>query len=302
MIAGDEGYEDSAYILNIQFDVDNPATIVNVTHSSLPRIPFKYSGGFFESCQGRLIIGGGYYTNQVAELDGIDFMDDLPSTKIQREVAAAVYHSYSQTLMVLGGRDQNGETLDSIEILKIDSYSNDMEWKLHHSTLPHPLRDHTMTQLENEIVLIGGRTIREKTNEVWKGIIQGNEIRFEQLPSMKNKRSTHFAFAIQGKIYVFGGEENEKKKSKIEIYDPITKLWTDGPLLPCYLSRFHSDIYNELEWLSDNAVMNRQGKIILMTKQKGIGIFDPEKNSIEFFEGQFQMRENNRYDFAALLI
>ena len=140
--------------------------------------------------------------------------------------------------------------------------------------------------------LVVGESYLEKKNEVWKGIIQGDEINFEQLPSMKNKRERHFAFAIQGKIFVFGGEERYWcENSKIEIYDPITKQWTDGPLLPCYLDK----------WIG-NAVMNRQGKIILMTKEKGIGIFDPENNFIDFFEGQFQMRENDRERYAALLI
>ena len=152
-------------------------------------------------------------------------------------------------------------TLDSIETLKIDTNGNESDWRTYGT--PHPLSSHTMTLLRNEIVFIGGY-------EAWKGIIQGNDIRFEQLPSMKNKRFRHFAFAIKGNIVVFGGEENTN--IKIEKYDPITKQWTDGPLLPCYLS-------NEF----DNAVMNRQGKIILMTNKKGIGIFDPEKNSVEFF-------------------
>ena len=293
MIAGGDSYEHSAYILNIYFDDINPAKIVNVSFSSLQRIPFKYSAGFFESCQGRLIIGGGLHTNQVAELDGIDFMVDLPSAKIQREGAASVYLSGRKTLIVSGGKAWNAYYgVDSIEMLRIDTNSNDMEWKLHHSTLPHPLRYHTMTQLGNDIVLIGGGNFNyEKRNEVWKGIIQGNEIRFEQLPSMKNERSEHFAFAIQEKIYVFGGEEYWNKNSEIEIYDPITKQWTDGPLLPRRSNKY-----------KNNAVMNRQGKIILMLKEKGIGIFDPEKNSIDFFQSQFQMRENDRDRYAALLI
>ena len=89
---------------------------------------------------------------------------------------------------------------------------------------------------------------------------------------------------------MFGGEETEN--SKIEKYDPITEQWSDGPLLPCYLSTYKGD----------NAVMNRQGKIILMTNTKGIGIYDPEKKSIDFFHGQFQMRENDQKLYAALMI
>ena len=103
--------QQAAYILNIYFDDINPAKIVNVSHSSLPRIPFKHRCGFYESCEGRLIIGGGQWRNQVYELDGIDFMDDLPSTKMHRELAAAVYHSGRKILIVSGGRDKNGSTL-----------------------------------------------------------------------------------------------------------------------------------------------------------------------------------------------
>ena len=111
-----------------------------------------------------------------------------------------------------------------------------------------------MTQLENEIVSIGGYVKNEKTNEVWKGIIQGNEISFKQLLPMKNKRSSHFAFAFQKNFIVFGGEENEYENSKIEKYVPTTEQWTEGPLLPSYLNK-----------IKYNAVMNRQAKIILMT-------------------------------------
>ena len=93
-------FEHSAYILHVQFDVDDPAKILNVSYSSLPRMPFRYSKGFYEFCQGRLIIGGGEKSNGIAELDGIDFMDDLPSTMIRRQWAASVYHPGSKTLIL----------------------------------------------------------------------------------------------------------------------------------------------------------------------------------------------------------
>ena len=90
--------------------------------------------------------------------------------------------------------------LDFIEVLKIDTNGNGSDWESY-GTLPRPLLGHTMTLLRNEIVLIGGRKSNgEWTNEVWKGIIQGNEISFEPLPSMKNKRSNHFAFAYINKL------------------------------------------------------------------------------------------------------
>ena len=125
MIAGGNNkYNRSAYILNVQFEKDNSTKISEVALSSLGNIPFNFEYGFYESCEGRLIIGGGSKNNQVAELDGVEWMDDLPSTKIQRYGAASVYHSGTQTLIVSGGYDRNDIDLDSIEMLKIDTNGN----------------------------------------------------------------------------------------------------------------------------------------------------------------------------------
>merc|ERR1712126_489091 len=102
---------------------------------------------------------------------------------------------------------------------------------------------------------------------------------------------------MQDKIYVFGGEPGGIGNSKIEKYDRITKRWTDGPLLPCYLNKSYGD----------NAVMSRQGKIILIIKGKEIDIFDPEDTSIESLEGQFEIEQNYsmykyRNHYASLLM
>ena len=132
MIAGGARYERSAYLLNLQFNEYDPAKITQVKYSSLAKIPFKFNDGFYESVEGRPIIGSGVYSHEVAELDGNDWINDLPLTKIQRNGAAAIYHSDSKSLIVSGGLnpDQNAiRNLGSIEILQIDPNGTGSAWK-----------------------------------------------------------------------------------------------------------------------------------------------------------------------------
>ena len=74
----------------------------------------------------------------------------------------------------------------------------------------------------------------------------------------------------------------------MEIFDGET--WKEGPRLPCYLDTGNG-----------NAVKDRKGKIIIISNNLGLGIFDPETLSINFFESKFRIREK-RSGFAAILI
>ena len=153
-----------------------------------------------------------------------------------------------------------------------------------------------MTAFDDGFVLIGGFKIGElRTNEVWKGILKDDEITFENLPPMKHKRSYHFSFSLHGKNFVFGGEENRKENSHIEVFDG--EKWIEGPQLPCYMSTTTSFVTNKC----DNAVTNRDGKIILLSDKLGIGILDPETLSINFFNSEFKLRDKRSY-FASILI
>jgi len=275
-------------MLNIEFDRGNPSQIVDITYISIAKIPYKFKSGWYATCQGRAIIGGGEHGNQTVELDGISWNADLPSTKVQRWESAFLYHQETGNLIVAGGRRSNRGYIDTIECLKIDSDGNGSEWMLLKSTLPKALNGHTLTEYQSSIILIGGHYDGEVTNEVWKGIFQDNEIQFEALPPMKQKRHYHFAFHVCGKIYVFGGEN--RFRSCVEVFNGDN--WQDGIQIPCKLSR----------WDGDSAIMNRHGKIMILSNKMGIGIFDPEEQSVNFFNSQFKMREDDREYYAAVLI
>ena len=79
-------------------DKQDASKINGVSYTDLANIPFQYSEGFYQSCQGRIVFGSGLDSNKVAELDGIDWMEDIPSLNVQRYQTASVYLPDSKTL------------------------------------------------------------------------------------------------------------------------------------------------------------------------------------------------------------
>ena len=84
-------------------DKEDSTKINSVSYTSLANISFASRNGFYQSCEGRILIGSDLYSNKVAQLDGIDWMEDLPSMNYNREEAASVYHSSTKSLIVAGG-------------------------------------------------------------------------------------------------------------------------------------------------------------------------------------------------------
>ena len=107
MIAGDFSAGRSAYILNVTMDKEDKTKINSVRYTNLANIPFEFHLGIYQSCQGRIVLGTGWSSNIVAELDEIDWMEDIPSLNVQRSEAASVYLSDSKTLIVAGGSNSS---------------------------------------------------------------------------------------------------------------------------------------------------------------------------------------------------
>ena len=82
---------------------DDATKINGVSYTTLEKIPFDFKYGFYQSCQGRILIGGGDENLKVVELDGIDWMEDHPPLNVERWNAASVYHAAAKSLIVAGG-------------------------------------------------------------------------------------------------------------------------------------------------------------------------------------------------------
>jgi hypothetical protein len=66
---------------------------------------------------------------------------------------------------------------------------------------------------------------------------------WREMASLSTPRFRHSAVALNGKIYVIGGyDQNNGALSSMEIYDPATNTWSAGPAAPVAPPRFASSI------------------------------------------------------------
>ena len=287
LVAGGGYNIKSAYILQITFEQNNE-TVRQISFINVKDADFIFNDPFYANCDGRLVIGGGLRNKNVVEHRSNEF-NSLPPTLVVRISAAASYSPNTNTLFVSGGYDSSGNVLDTIEKLMIKIDSNETKFISCHNTLPIHVYGHTTTILDNHIFLIGGFVGRNKTTRVWKGVVSKvtQEITFKEIQPMKYKRGYHFSIPFQDKIFVFGGEKNKKSNSKIEVYNG--ELWREVNNLAFYLSRS-----------SGNAVLNRNGMIIIMTDNNGFVVFNPSSSSIQHFK-DLKMKDDRTW-YAALLI
>ena len=59
-----------------------------------------------------------------------------------------------------------------------------------------------------------------------------NENKWSQVASMSVARQGVCSATLNGKFYVFGGSDGTNSLKSVEIYDPETNQWTDGPEMP----------------------------------------------------------------------
>ena len=59
---------------------------------------------------------------------------------------------------------------------------------------------------------------------------------WKELAPIKVSRFQHACVNFGGKIYVAGGFDGHNRFNSVEIFDPSTGVWTDGPQLPRHWS------------------------------------------------------------------
>lgn len=134
----------------------------------------------------------------------------------------------------VGGQD-GSEILMTME--RYDPHTN--TWTMVHS-LPRPLRFMTGVSYKGKLYVFGGET---KT-DVTSGALRYNpqEDSWTELPPMKTPRVLAGSVVFKDKIYIIGGNaalsEKWKKEylpehcvSSVEIFDPATLTWSEGPPL-----------------------------------------------------------------------
>ena len=126
--------------------------------------------------------------------------------------------------MASGGKDVNSNNyFQTTEIYRVDgTWTNG-------PNLPTELHDHCQVQVGTQVFIIGGRSGAGSSSSIF--LLENNGWR--EMSSMIQAREFHACVELLGKIYTIGGEHSITGGiSSVEIYDPNSDTWEDGPELP----------------------------------------------------------------------
>ena len=285
LIAGGEDESrnniDTSYILEVFF---NDNTINKVGYKILPNVPHSFQNATFGSYQGRSVIISGVGSNgQCIEFDQEEYQV-IPSLNVNRYYAASTF--IQNKVVVAGGSDDIYNSLDSIEILDWDESNHGSQWIQSPSNLPIEVEYHALVTFNNKLVLIGGWD-SNALDTIWEGSFDGlnNEISWVKMGlRLQKKRFRHFSFVISNRIITFGGYNVDD--DFVEIIENNTLK--QGPKVPFKLSTFY-----------DRAVLDRKNRIIIISKDHGLIVYDHQNGTFTNYDN-FKLREE-RYNYAAIL-
>ena len=266
--------------------------VTDVIYSHLPKYPpiysqiHKFRFGCAINCEGRSIFfvsDDNAYNKRVYEFDNGGY-HALPSLNISRLCASVCY--INKQLVVMGGVGSDAK--NSIETFRIDASSNDTEWKISQSSLPIPLYYHKTVEHQNTIILCGGFS-NNVSNRAWEGQLSpANQFVWKEIGRMNYKRCGHFLFSFQNKVIVFGGNQSLSDNEHDRLEYLVDGRWELGPRVP----------FNFYTW-DAQSVLDRQGRIIIISNEHGLIIFDIQKELFKHYP-DYKLR-GPRTNFTAIL-
>ena len=127
--------------------------------------------------------------------------------------------------MVTGGMGEGGQFLNTAELFKEGSW-------IPVPKLPFLLHNHCQVQAGGKVVIAGGRSEGNMLDNTF--ILEGDQ--WIEVGNLIQARSFHACAVLSGKVYSIGGEDSGDIQSSVEVYDPATQTWSEGPALPYGLS------------------------------------------------------------------
>ena len=288
LVAGgrDESYKlvSTSYILEVFYN-DN-IFITKIEYKDLPNVPNSFSSSAFGNFRGRSLIIGGFKSNgQCFEFDQEKF-HLISSLNVNRGSAASTF--IQNKVVVAGGRDDNGISLDTIEILDWDESNHESQWIEATSKLPIKVGDHTMVTFKNKLYLIGGYYQGSgRSNKIWQGHFDklADTISWVEMGlRLQKKRAGHFSFVISNQIIIFGGYNEDDDVVEI-IEENELKQGTTVPF------RLRNDY--------DQAVLDRNNRIIITSKDQGLIIYDPQAETFTPYNN-FKLKEYRKEHITIL--
>lgn len=173
-------------------------------------------------------------------------------------------------LFVVGGRTETGGELESGYRLSADNQWEDIP------CMREPRFGHCCVSLDGMLYALGGwHEEKLKSCERFNPVDQ----RWDSISGMKHSRCGSAGVVLGGKIYMIGGwsaasreAERIEDMKKMEVYDPQTDEWTDGPMMDRGREGMSSVVH--------------EGKIYIVG---GVDSNEEPLQSIEFFDPATQV-------------
>lgn len=100
--------------------------------------------------------------------------------------------------------------------------------------LPEPRSSHDQVVIDGVLYVVGGWTLRSNQSTLWPETMQTldlgkQETQWSELPQPFQRRAI-IAAVHDGKLYVLGGfDSNDRPSRRVDIFDPGSRHWTQGP-------------------------------------------------------------------------
>ena len=285
----------SSYTMKIRFQDHTHFEIRNVKYELAPEYLNSFRGAAFGNFQGMSVIMGGIGSvgqcNAICQ--GQNNTHVITPLNVNRYMAAATL--IDNKLVIAGGRSDEYDILDSIEILDLDElrYYQESKWLLSdYLELPTKVLGHTLVMRNNKninnykLYVIGGLYESSgSSDKVWEGNTDCKVSRIiwkEMEFRLQRRRHSHFSFVISNKIIIFGGCD-----------DDVMEIIEDGRLIQ------GSRIPFKLDTECDQAVLYQNHCIIITSRDYGLIIYNHIKGTMKGYPN-YKLKEDRQH-YAAIL-
>jgi hypothetical protein len=172
-------------------------------------------------------------------LEGGDEWESLP---MQMPLQGLALVAYKGNVYRIGGLSARNATADDDEDLHSQADFSVFDpatgkWESL-APLPTPRSSHNAVVIDGNLYVVGGWHLHGQSPGDWQSDalvyeFANPDVGWRKLPAPPFKRRAISAGEWRGKLVVIGGmNENEKISRRVDLFDPHSALWSEGPKLP----------------------------------------------------------------------
>lgn len=171
------------------------------------------------------------------KLSGSSQWEQLPAGPAMQGMNLAAYEGKIYRIGGMSPRNKPGEPAATFSIADCARFNPaTMKWEQLPS-LPEPRSSHDFVVIGGKLIVTGGWTLKGPQPTEWLDTVEVLDLAVAHpaWSSLKQpfRRRALIAAAHSGKMYVMGGfDEGSTISQDVDIFDPLTSVWTKGPALP----------------------------------------------------------------------